>query len=161
MDKKSQDQWYNQWHLDVELHKLVSIENVKKIGEAQPTSIYGDTDSIDSNSIVNIEGVLKTIEEWYNENIINGSGGETIKGHESVLTNDKILNWSENNNAYYAPVGKIIRHKVFKPKWILKTKSGKEIIVTNDHSMIVFRNGVKLEIKPSEILKTDKIFNCN
>ena len=46
MDKKSQDYWYNQWHLDYELHKLVSIKNVKKIGESVPTSIYGDTDSM-------------------------------------------------------------------------------------------------------------------
>ena len=52
---------------------------------------------------------------------------------------------------------RIIRHKVTKTKWKLKTKSGKEIIVTNDHSMIVFRNDEKLTIRPSEILKTDKI----
>jgi intein/homing endonuclease len=58
---------------------------------------------------------------------------------------------------YYADVRRIIRHKVSKPKWKLKTKSGKEIIVTGDHSMVVFRDGEKLVVKPSEILKTDKI----
>jgi intein/homing endonuclease len=65
------------------------------------------------------------------------------------------LNYSDR--LYYAKVNRIIRHKVSKPKWKLKTKTGKEIIVTNDHSMIVFRNGVKIEVKPSQILKTDKI----
>ena len=50
-----------------------------------------------------------------------------------------------------------MRHKVRKPKWRLKTATGKEIFVTNDHSMIVFRDGKKLEVKPYEILKTDKI----
>ena len=68
-----------------------------------------------------------------------------------------MLKLSEYNKTYYVPVKRIIRHKVSKSKWKLKTKSGKEIIITNDHSMIVFRNGSKLEIKPSEILKTDKI----
>ena len=50
-----------------------------------------------------------------------------------------------------------MRHKVTKPKWRLRTKDGKEIIVTNDHSMIVFRDGEKLEIKPNQILPTDKV----
>ena len=50
-----------------------------------------------------------------------------------------------------------MRHKVSKPKWKLRTKLGKEIIVTGDHSLIVFRNGKKMEVKPKDILKTDKI----
>ena len=99
----------------------------------------------------------KTIEDFYNENIEKGSAGITLKGHESVYTTDKILNYDENKGLYYTPVKRIIRHKVSKPKWKLKTKSGEEIIVTNDHSMIVFRDEKKLEVKPSEILKTDKI----
>ena len=50
-----------------------------------------------------------------------------------------------------------MRNKVYKPKWRLKTKDGKEIVVTNDHSMIVFRDGEKLEVKPYEILPSDKV----
>lgn len=157
MNRVNEDYWYNQWHLDTLLHNDVCIRNVKQIIETNHVSIYADTDSCFSETLVNTNNGEKTIENWYNENIKNGSAGETIKGHESVLTNDKILNWSESNKIYYTPVKRIIRHKVSKPKWKLKTKSGKEIIVTNDHSMIVFRDGIKLEIKPSEILKTDKI----
>ena len=29
--------------------------------------------------------------------------------------------------------------------------------MTNDHSMVVFRDGKQLTVKPCEILKTDKI----
>ena len=54
-----------------------------------------------------------------------------------------------------------MRHKVSKPKWRLKTKDGKEIIMTNDHSMIVFRDGQKLEVKPYEILPTDKVLSVH
>ena len=90
-----------------------------------------------------------------NNNIKNGSAGVTLKGHESVNCKEKVLNW--DNDLYYAQVKRIIRHKVSKPKWKLKTKTGKEIIATNDHSMIVFRSGKKLEVKPSNILRTDKI----
>ena len=89
--------------------------------------------------------------------MINGSAGNTLKGHESVKCFEKILNYENKKGLYYAPVKRIIRHKVTKAKWVLKTKSGKEIIVTNDHSMIVFRDGVQMEVKPCDILKTDKI----
>ena len=75
------------------------------------------------------------------------------------LFHTRFLNWNEDKKLYYAPVKRIIRHKVSKPKWKLKTKSGEEIIVTNDHSMIVFRDNKKIEVKPSEILKTDKILS--
>jgi DNA polymerase elongation subunit (family B) len=118
--------------------------------------IYGDTDSVDYQTIINTNNGKYTIEKLYEKNIINGSAGNTLKGHESVLCTDKILNYNDKE-LYYANVKRIIRHKVTKEKWKLKTKSGKEILVTNDHSMIVFRNNKKIEIKPKDILKSDKI----
>jgi intein/homing endonuclease len=135
----------------------MGIKNVTQIPKTDPTSIYADTDSVDCKSIIKTEKYSLSIEEWYNKNINNGSGGVTIKGHESVLTDDRILNYCPDRGIYYAPVKRIIRHKVSKTKWKLKTKSGKEIYVTNDHSMIVFRNGKKIEVKPSEIIESDKI----
>ena len=46
MDHVNQDYWYNQWHLDFELHKRMCIKNVKKIGDKETVSVYADTDSI-------------------------------------------------------------------------------------------------------------------
>jgi len=126
-------------------------------GGDNPISMYGDTDSVGENSIIITDKEESTIEEFYNRNIINGSAGDTLAGHNSVNTDEKVLNWTDENKLYYASVKRIIRHQVSKPKWKLKTKTGKEIIVTNDHSMIVFRNGEKLKVKPSQIEKTDKI----
>jgi len=157
MNKVNEDYWYNQWHLDTELHQAMNLKNVTPIPRGEEVSIYADTDSVFSKSIIQTDNGMCTVEDWYNQNKKNGSGGNTIKGHESVLTNDKILNYSKDSGIYYAPVKRIIRHRVKKAKWKLKTKSGKEIIITNDHSMIVFRNGNQIEVKPSEILKTDKI----
>lgn len=136
---------------------VCDFSNIQQIPKEKPLIIYGDTDSCHKDSIINTNNGIFTIEELYNNNIKNGSAGETLKGHESVNCDDMILNWNETKKLYFVPVKRIIRHKVSKPKWKLKTKSGEEIIVTNDHSMIVFRNGKKTEVKPSEILKTDKI----
>lgn len=153
--------WYNMWHKDTYLHKKLYIKNVSQIDEKQAVGIYSDTDSVDSKTKIHIlsNNINKTltIEDWYNESIQNGSAGNTIIGHESVNTNDKILNYNDNGTLEYHNVGRIIRHKVTKPKWKIKTKSGKEIYITNDHSMIVFRDGIKNEVKPCEILKSDKI----
>ena len=46
MDKVNQDYWYDQWHLDSELHKLLGVKNPTQIDKKENVSIYGDTDSI-------------------------------------------------------------------------------------------------------------------
>jgi len=153
---------YNVWDfnnvepLDDNPTWILEEDRNKYNGENQIV-VYGDTDSCHKNTIISTDNGNLTIEELYNKNIKNGSNGITLKGHESVKCKENVLNWDENKKLYYAPVKRIIRHKVTKPKWKLKTKSGKEVIITNDHSMIVFRDNKKIEVKPSEILKTDKI----
>lgn len=140
------------WKLDEDTGVIFYVGN-------NPISIYCDTDSCSSNTIISTNSGNVTIEELYNKNITSGSAGNTLKGHESVNCEEKVLNWDKE--LYYAPVKRIIRHEVSKAKWKLKTKSGKEIIVTNDHSMIVFRDGEKIEVKPCDILKSDKILIIN
>lgn len=115
-----------------------------------------NTDSVDGSSIITTDNGNKTIEELFKENE-NNNKLITHKGHELVPVKDKILNYNDKGELEFQNAKYIMRHKVSKPKWRLKTKSGKEIFVTNDHSMIVFRDGKKLEVKPYEILKTDKI----
>lgn len=113
-----------------------------------------NTDSVKGDTVIRTDTGEKTIEQFFNENYDNGRFFSR-DGHELVKTDEKVLNW--NNELKYCGVNYIMRHKVKKAKWVLKTKSGKEITVTNDHSMIVFRDDKKLEVKPRDILITDKI----
>jgi DNA polymerase elongation subunit (family B) len=147
------------WHKDVETHKEMGITVTAKV--EKPVGIYIDTDSVIGDTVIHTDGGSMTIAELYQRSLDYqlGNAGGTLNGHESVNTDLKTLNWSESKELYYAPIRRIIRHKVSKKKWKLKLKSGKEVIVTNDHSLIVFRNGKKLEVKPSEILKTDKVLS--
>ncbi len=46
MDKVNEDYWYNQWHLDFELHFRLGIKDVTPITKDEPVSIYADTDSL-------------------------------------------------------------------------------------------------------------------
>lgn len=147
------------WHKDVDVHKQMGITVTGKI--EKPVGIYIDTDSVVGDTIIQTNEGRMTIAELYQRSLDNnlGSAGDTLNGHESVYTDLKTLNWSKEHELYYAPIKRVIRHKVSKKKWKLSLKSGKEVIVTNDHSLIVFRNGKKLEVKPSEILKTDKVLS--
>lgn len=150
------DYFLNEWHLDTELHAKLGLTKVVPI-TASTTVVYNDTDSVDKDTVISTSSGNKRIEDWYNENIINGSNGVTLNGHESVKTNDTVLNWTKDKKIHQGKVTRIIRHKVRKEKWLLRTKSGKDVYVTNDHSLVVFREGVQLTVKPYEILKTDKI----
>lgn len=46
MNKVNEDYWYNQWHLDTELHQAMNLKNVTPIPREEEVSIYADTDSL-------------------------------------------------------------------------------------------------------------------
>ena len=46
MDKVNQDYWYNQWHLDFELHTKLGLKDITSIDKSEHVSIYADTDSL-------------------------------------------------------------------------------------------------------------------
>lgn len=133
----------------------------------QPVSIYSDTDSCSKNSLLlikdnkNIKNQV-SIESLYNESINNfGQYDITQNGQEIVKSDKYVLNYV-NGMIQYVPIKYIMRHKVSKEAFKIKTKSGKEIIVTGDHSCVVFRNGEQLTIKAKDINKdTDKILSIN
>lgn len=150
MDKVNEDYWYEMWHLDEETHKKMHIRNVTQIDRSEPVSIYGD--SVDGKSIIRTEIGELTIEELYNK-----YNKESIRPDKEVIpVNFKSLNWTEEKGIHYSNVKNIIRHKTTKKRWRLKA-GDKEILVTSDHSLIVFRDGVKLTVKPNEIKNGDKV----
>jgi DNA polymerase elongation subunit (family B) len=46
MHKVNEDYWYNQWHLDTDLHEKMNISKVTPIQRNEEVSIYADTDSL-------------------------------------------------------------------------------------------------------------------
>ena len=132
----------------------------------QTVSIYSDTDSCFKNTLLLIEDNKNiknkiTIEDLFNQSYDKfGLEGITKTNQEIVKCDYKILNWTNEHKLQYSPIKYIMRHKVSKAKFKIKTKSGKEIIVTGDHSCIVFRDGKQLTIKAKDINKsTDKVLS--
>lgn len=153
-----QEKW---WGMD-DLRKDLGVEladdaKVKMADKQLVQVVGGDTDSCAGDTVITTDRGDITIEDLYNQNK-NNYIGTTKNGSDLVRCTDKVLNYGDDDkNLTYNNINYIMRHKVTKPKWRLKTKSGKEIVITNDHSMIVFRDGKKLTVKPCEIKKTDKI----
>lgn len=118
------------------------------------TIIYGDTDSVAPETIIKTSLGDQSIERLFH--------GCNIKwnNHDKEYTTDdsvKVYSYNKNTNiAELKNIDYIYRHKVNKPKWKILDVSGNEIITTNDHSIMVERNGEIIEVIPSEIdINTD------
>jgi hypothetical protein len=131
------------------------------------TVVGGDTDSVQEDTHVRIQtpdggAFCCTVSELFKFakqansdtvlNVPNGSEIVPIKEWQ-IQTYDSSL-----DKVVYKPVRYVMRHKVSKPRYRVKTSSGKEVVVTGDHSCMVIRNERLMSIKTSEIdTTTDKI----
>jgi hypothetical protein len=172
----------NLWNKDYEGHKRIADRLKKIFGDSfnydqflesakknkislETAQVYGDTDSCNFDTIIRTklypDGI--TIEDFYNFNSKN-KGESTLAGHESVYTDDKVLNFKGSiltniSQLYYGDVKRIIRHKVSKPKWTITTRFGHSVTVTNDHSMMVLRDDKLYKVKPCEIHPDDYVLS--
>ena len=129
--------------------------------------IYSDTDSTTYNSLIMCkkDGKIekKQIGELFHDSYTDEKYAFNLDPNstqEFCMSNYEVLNWTKEKGIHFVPIKYIMKHKVSKAKIKIKTKSGKEIIVTGDHSCIVFRDGKQLTVKACEINKdTDKILS--
>ena len=88
MDRVNEDYWYNQWHLDFELHEKVGITDVTPIDKNEPVSIYADTDSL-------FVSFKPAIDHCTWENLVLNDI-DTIDKRFIVLTNQKLKTNNRN-----------------------------------------------------------------
>ena len=134
-----------------ELNKLV--ENEDGNGE---WIVAGDTDSVGGDSIVIINGKKMTIEEAY-ELAASDDFIEVSKNGTEVAFFGKDVLTPRGADGEEAQIVNISRHKVTKPRWEISVPGQHPLSVTEDHSIKVLRNNEIVDVKPSEILKTDSI----
>lgn len=170
---------------DTELHKKLGIdsEKAKKVSIAkgkttetgtldgpefsyldgnQSLTVAGDTDSTSWKSSIYVDSVKLKVQDAFNK--FKYENNDTVlklnNGQEIVpVHNHNILSYVDHDaEATYRPIKYIMRHKVYnKSRFKIKTKSGKELEVTGDHSMMIIRNNELITVKAKDILKTDKI----
>jgi hypothetical protein len=111
------------------------------------TIIYGDTDSVDGSSVVRSSLGKHSVSELFDNLPLRWiDGTKEFAACPGLLSpcvvNDKIVQ---------KPVKAIYRHRVSKPRWKITLENGASVVVTNDHSIMIMRDGKMIEVKPSSI----------
>jgi len=117
-----------------------------------------DTDSVVGDTLIYVNGDQITIKEYYeslcDDNFIKKDdfNGFYIKR----VSGDLGLSCSKNMEVQNKHILHVMKHKVNKGIYRIKV-DGKEVKITEDHSIIVLRDGKMISVKPNEIQKTDKL----
>lgn len=126
--------------------------------------VAGDTDSFSKNTNIITNKKEYKIDELFNE-ALKKNKIKILNNNSEIIKVDNLKTQTlniENNQIEFMPINYIIRHKVNKSKFIIKTKSGKKIEITGDHSIMIYRNGEIISIKTKDInKKTDKLITIN
>jgi len=136
-----------------DIFKIDFISTIEK----HPNLLYADTDSVLSDTKLIINDSELSIEKFFNTS--EGDIKELKKNHFiKVLTEDYITpSVSQDIELQNKKVTYIMKHKVKKRFFKVKIED-KEIIITEDHSLIVLRNNKLISIKPKDLENGDKLF---
>lgn len=116
---------------------------------------YTDTDSCEGSTLITVNGEQVTIADFYNivqskERLLpSGTQVKEVGGCTTPSVGSD-LSITESPLLYVA------KHKVKKKAYRIKA-NGREVIVTEDHSVMVVRDGVLVDVKPADIKKGDSI----
>jgi DNA polymerase elongation subunit (family B) len=119
--------------------------------------VYSDTDSVVGDSLIKTDKGDITIKDLYdqitNDNLIKNKKDDYVK----TVDNIKAYAVDKNKNIKLNNIKYIMKHKVRKKLFKIKC-NGNEVTVTEDHSIMVERNGEIISVTPNSInKKTDKI----
>lgn len=125
----------------------ISLNGPKFKGSHQTNAVvYGDTDSVDGSTLVDIDGETDTVEQHFETlAATNMVLKDEERGVELLMLDGQFESPCIADEGWeYAPVNLIYRHKSTKRRFKITTASGKEVIVTEDHSLIRIGNSGEL-----------------
>jgi DNA polymerase elongation subunit (family B) len=141
--------------------KIVNDYYNKKLKtERKDYVIYMDTDSVARDSKLIVNGEEKSIECVYDDLLKDDMNVfiEDITKREFIFPINLSLPYYDKNDIKIGKVQYIERHKIKKKMFCIKSKSGKCVKVTEDHSiMVIDESGNLIQKTPKELKKEDKI----
>lgn len=159
---KAGDTFSNDLMNDIENESIEIVEILSEIGtyenkmsEKVDFIAYIDTDSIGGDSIIDTNIGNKKIEDLW-----KFSSEKEYYGNDryfAILPGVKCNSFnSDKKKIEEKDIKYIMKHKVKKKMYRIKYKN-KYVDVTEDHSIVVNRNGNYIDVKPSDIKEGDKI----
>ena len=123
--------------------------------------IYSDTDSVADTLVKTDQGSVHFSELYDSQNTkeIEYKPGKFFKEVKDL----KALSVSKDLELEYKPIKYVMKHTVKKRLFKIKC-NGKEVIITNDHSIMVKRDDELIEVKPFELTQlfnTDSLIIAN
>ena len=118
--------------------------------------IYNDTDSVASDTMVLMNNIQTTIEQAFDNCEI-----KWVDNGKEYACDERYKTPSYNNGVIESNFNYIYRHKTNKSSWEVMAEDGTTAIMTDDHSCIVVRDGIMIEVKPSQILLSDTLLSIN
>ena len=118
--------------------------------------VYGDTDSCIESTLINTNKGNITIGDLYDNtdgDIVVTKSNSYIKTPSEYIES---LSVNKDLKIESKKIKYIMKHKFNKRMFKVKC-NGKEVTITEDHSIMVVRNGVLTECKPADIIKGDKL----
>jgi intein/homing endonuclease len=118
--------------------------------------IYGD--SVTGDSMINTSNGMIAIEDLFDaveDKVLHPSGKEYAMFNDSDITtlgfhalNDKIT---------ISKMNYVMRHKTSKQLYKVTMEDGTSVTVTEDHSLMIDRDGFLLEIKATDLQENDLV----
>lgn len=147
-------------HMNAETNKTLTGE-YDYDGESV---VYADTDSLFRLDSITYSGGKLSVEDFFAHCAKTKTWSEeTPYGtKEYAWADENVLSYDPNTDqAVLMPINYVYRHKVSKPKWRITDQFGNQVTVTGDHSVMVERGGILMEVKPKNILQDDIILSIS
>jgi DNA polymerase I len=115
--------------------------------------IYGD--SVTGDTLIKTDDGEITIESLFNQ----CADHSIIEGKEyATQSQAKVVGFNAyEDNPVMSNISYVMRHKTRKKIYKVTMCNGKEIKVTEDHSLMVDRDGFLMEVRPTDIQPNDLI----
>lgn len=143
-----------------ELAKQFAVEQGVNPEKATSVVVGGDTDSVVGDTIINVNGKPITIADYYNSITLNYIKCDDINKNYIKRVDNGDVALAYDNGVVQNKIKHVMKHTVKKRMFKIKC-NGKEVIMTEDHSIIVNRNGKNISVSPKDILKGDRLICLN
>ena len=136
-------------HMAGKVNEIITGE-FDHIGKA---IIYGD--SVTGDTLIKTDNGETTIEELFNQCQNQSMIGEKEYGTETYC---KVIGFNAyEDSPIMSEISYVMRHKTKKKIYKITLENGKSVKVTEDHSIMVDRDGFLIEVKPNDINDNDLI----
>jgi len=146
-----------------ESFKYLGKDSYLEDDPAVSLTVSGDTDSCSADTMIYLNNEKISIADAFTKlKYANGDFVLTLEKGQEIIPVNSYMTKAFNEIAPLLPADKpikyIMRHKVSKGRFKIKSKSGKEVIVTEDHSCMLIRDNKLIEVKAKDInANTDRL----